>query len=530
MPQPRWITALLLLWLMLSMTGCAQPLNSDGEDIDNAGDDAVADVTSANDEQPKEDLLPKDSVDIDNPVKDKPVQKQKPAVKPQVKSTKTPPVNDDRKKTKPDVQTIFRPSDRRPRFDDVKLAKLGIRKYESKRLKLYTDIAPERAKPLPGLIDQAYDALTDYFGELPPNRERSEFQMSGYLMADPERFRQAGLLPANLPFFYHGRHRGAEFWMNDQMDDYYRNHLMIHEATHCFMTIVPTVNAPVWYLEGMAELFGTHVVDDRGKATFRVMPHNKDSFRGLGRVTLLQTEVGVERALSISQVMNLKPNEYLKNEAYAWSWLLCKFFDTHPQYTRRFNKLGRALHSTPFSPAFREAYSRELTALMSGWPMFTHNLQDGYQNEQAGITFRPGTPLAASASRSKIEIKAAAGWQSSGVRVEKGRIYEISADGRFTLANKPKPWVSDAGGVSIRYFKSRPLGMLLATVRADVSPDGAGSKSMLKSHSIGRTARFTAPITGTLYLRLNDSWSELADNTGHVSATVRLAPAATTKK
>ena len=48
----------------------------------------------------------------------------------------------------------------------------------------------------------------------------------------------AGLLPDNLPSFLNGRHRGQEFWLNDQDQDYYRRHLVIHEATHCYMTII----------------------------------------------------------------------------------------------------------------------------------------------------------------------------------------------------------------------------------------------------------------------------------------------------
>jgi len=31
----------------------------------------------------------------------------------------------------------------------------------------------------------------------------------------------------------------------------------------------------------------------------------------------------------------------------------------------------------------------------------------------------------------------------------------------------------------------------------------------------------TAPISGTLYLRLNDHWGELSDNTGSIQVTVR---------
>ena len=44
---------------------------------------------------------------------------------------------------------------------------------------------------------------------------------------------------------------------------------------------------------------------------------------------------------------------------------------------------------------------------------------------------------------------------------------------------------------------------------------------MLRVMAIGRGSRFVAPLTGTLYFRINDSWSELADNTGSVEVQVR---------
>ena len=74
-------------------------------------------------------------------------------------------------------QRVVRPSVKVPQHDDRRLAGMGIHRYESRHLVLYTDIDPELARPLPSLMDQAYAAWVDYFGPLPPDRERSDFQM-----------------------------------------------------------------------------------------------------------------------------------------------------------------------------------------------------------------------------------------------------------------------------------------------------------------------------------------------------------------
>jgi len=202
---------------------------------------------------------------------------------------------------------VYRVSDTRPRHDDQKLAKLGIRKYESKRLRLYTDIDSEVAKPLPPLMDRAFEAWEEYFGPLPPNREGTDFQMTGYIMRDKELFRRAGLLRADVPTFLHGTLIGAEFWMVDQEYEYYRRHLMIHEGTHCFMLAIPGIKgkAPIWYLEGMAELFGTHWIDPQGKVHFRVMPHERKQFIGHGRIRMIQLDVKKHGHRGLSEVTGM---------------------------------------------------------------------------------------------------------------------------------------------------------------------------------------------------------------------------------
>src|SRR5579862_9355678 len=127
-----------------------------------------------------------------------------------------PSLKADDASTAQSVRPVFRPSDRRPRHDDAQLKTQGIAVFESKRLKLYTDVPAVRIKSVLPAVDAAFDALCDYFGSLPPNPEKTEFQVTGYLMADKELFRRTGLLPEDLPRFLNGRHRNLEFWVNEQ--------------------------------------------------------------------------------------------------------------------------------------------------------------------------------------------------------------------------------------------------------------------------------------------------------------------------
>ncbi|MFN0050991.1 MAG: hypothetical protein ACKV0T_02305 [Planctomycetales bacterium] len=442
-------------------------------------------------------------------------------------------------------ERLWRATDVHPRHDDQRLAALGILKYTSKRLVLYTDIAPEQAKPLPELMDRCFDEWVEYFGPLPPDREGQEFQMTGYLMADQRPFRETGLLPENLPPFPHGRNQGTLFWLNDQPTDYYRRHLLLHEGTHCYMmALAHPFRREIWYMEGMAELFGTHRFDDEGRPQFRVLPHDREQFPGLGRIRLVEDEVRDRGARGLPDVMRLKSDDYLSNPPYAWAWTVCRFFDGHPRYSESFRQAGRAVVTGEDAPQWRALLKDSARDIQDEWLLFASTLCHGYDQSRSAITFRagerlrPGTPVAAT-------VEAARGWQSSGVLVEQGKTYRITAEGRFTIAHPDRSdrtatpagapsvrdgkekheepaWESEPQGISVRYHAGRPLGMLLATIRSVPERSDPAQTTMLGILPIGRAAVITPTITGDLYFRLNDPWNELHDNAGEARARIEL--------
>lgn len=437
------------------------------------------------------------------------------------RASNAPPL---RRESERPAPPVYRPSDDRPQHDDARLAKLGIHKYESKRLKLYTDIDPKAARILPPLIDRAYPAWVKYFGELPPNREKTRFQVTGYVMAHPDRFQRAGLIPADLPKFDNGRHRGYEFWMYEPRWSYWRRHLAIHEATHCFMYSVRDLRFPNWYMEGMAEFFGTHAFDEKGRPHFGVMPQRLKDFVGFARIEYVQQECRAGRPLSIHDVAHIKPTDFLHDQAYAWSWALCKFLDSHPRYGKRFRELGRLHDALQFRQQFARFIRSQSPHIDCEWHLFARGLVYGYDPLRAAIDVRPGKPLAAGQSTGKFALRADRGWQSSGVWVDAGDAVEVAAAGRFELAQKPKPWVCEPQGITITYFQGRPLGEVEAVIVPDSKKSGPTNVRMLPMVPVGRKRRFQAAIKGTIYLRVNDSFAWLDDNRGTVSIRVRRVP------
>ncbi len=420
-----------------------------------------------------------------------------------------------------EIGMIFRPDDTRTQPDEYRLKAVGIHKYESKRLVLYSDIDPEIARKLPPVIDQAYDSYVSYFGDLPPARSRADFQMTGYLIKDHDLFESAGLIPVELKNFNHGQHRGQEFWMHEQEYDYYRRHLLIHEATHCFMTIMPGLHPPLWYQEGMAELFATHRMNPDGTVTFAVTPDDSKQFVGWSRIEMIQEEVTAGRMLNIDQASDLGPVEFSKSRStpYAWSWALCKFLDSHPRYQKRFRELGNHLVGKKFFKLADSLFAEEKMLLAAEWDQFARQIDYGWDFQSNAFQLGDSEPVAASATFEKT-FNAQRGWQSSGVLVQANVPYTITATGTVSLAAVPKPWISEPQGITLRYAKGLPIGRLQAGVLVDPG-EGQGTVTTpfeVKDCGKGTVVRFQNP--GLLMFSINDFGSERSDNEGEYSVKV----------
>ncbi len=412
----------------------------------------------------------------------------------------------------PLVEKIFRPSDSRPVYDEKRVADLGIHRFESQRLILYTDINPEIAKTLPPLVDQLYEAWVEYFGELPPNREGTNYQVTGYLIKEQDRFRAIGMLPEDLPFFEHGRHRGAEFWLNEQEFDYYRRHLLFHEATHCFMMTMPGRPPDVWYLEGMAEYFGTHTLAENGDIAFGVMPDASKNFTGFGRVQMIQNEVGEDRYLTLRQTTQISNADFQRSRTvpYLWSWAICKFLETHPRYHDRFHELGQHLIGSKFYELVEELVTAESPLIEAEWSQFIRTLHYGFEIEANAFVVAPAQPLQQGVT---LEVVANRGWQASGIELLAGQTCQISATGQVTLADVPKPWISEPNGITIRYANQVPIGTLQVAVLSETGE--------FKVQHIGIGGTYTPTDSGIVYFRVNDFPNELQDNTGRYTVTVQ---------
>ena len=127
--------------------------------------------------------------------------------------------------------------------------------------------------------------------------------------------------------------------------------------------------------------------------------------------------------------------------------------------------------------------------------------------------------------RARSTVAADRGWQSSGVRLEAGKRYRTARQRPLSSRQPDRGvWKCEPGGVTIRYYRGRPLGILLAAVATDESKT-AGDRRPARAHrdrpGIARSHPSTA-ARSTCASTIRPA--ALADNAG--SLTVEITDAA----
>jgi hypothetical protein len=404
----------------------------------------------------------------------------------------------------------------RTKVDDAGAASAGVRKLAGKRLTLYTDLpADPEVECLPAVFDQAFAQYCRYFGIEP--QTLPDWNMTGFVIKDRALFRRLGLLPADLPAFLHGYSRNYDLWLYEQPSAYYRRHLLIHEGVHGFMNTRLGSCGPPWYMEGMAELLGTHRWAD-GQLTLGYVPRTKEEVPEWGRVKIVKDALEAHRGKRLQSVLDFRPAEYLENQAYGWSWAAATLLDGHPRYRERFRAMAKHVRAADFNARFLRSLGADWQELNEEWQLFVTQLEYGYDVARNAVEFKPGQPPPSSGTTATVA--ADRGWQSAGVRLEAGTRYALRASGRYQVADRPRPWWCEPGGVSIRYYGGRPLGLLLAAVRPD-NPPKDGLSALLQPTAVGLGTTLAPAEGGTLYLKINDSPAELADNAGQLTVEIR---------
>lgn len=399
-----------------------------------------------------------------------------------------------------------------------------VRTLTGQHITLRTDVPvhPE-VDALPAIFDQAFDEWCDYFDLKPADHQG--WRVYGILLRGPasrERFVSAGLMPADLWDFKSGYSQGFNLWLYDQTSAYYRRHLLLHEGVHCFMNTLLGGAGPPWYSEGMAELLATHKLEG-DNLTVNYFPRSQKEVPKLGRIEMVRESIANGRSLRLADVAAYGDTAHRENEPYGWCWAAAAFLDGHPRYRKRFRGLAKLSTSPDFAQQFQHRFQSDAALLAEEWQVYLANLDYGYDFPRRQLDeIANGQPLPLRGVT--IEIAADRGWQSTGFAVERGRLYRVVSNGQFQVAAKPKPWISEADGVTIRYVQGQPIGILLGAVRPDDLDAARAPSPLTQPQVLGGNMTLTPKQSGTLYLRINDAPGELADNAGKLSVSITPLP------
>lgn len=270
-----------------------------------------------------------------------------------------------------------------------------------------------------------------------------------------------------------------------------------HECTHgfCHMTFGST--GPTWLAEGVAEM-GNYWRD--GERAVEIEP--------VVMAYLQRSEP--KRSLAEIAVPGREPAGRWQD--YAWRWALCHLLANNPNYAERFKPLAVALMEGRPDVSFESVYGPVARELSFEYDQFLRTVGNGYR---ADLTAWPWQakfrPLPASGGSVKSTVEAASGWQASGLQVEKGVVYESAADGTWRTAAAGA--AVDANGDEAG--RGRLVGAVLQGREKD------GDYTLGETIRLGARQAFVAPADGRLFLRCEDDWTQLADNAGEVTVSIR---------
>lgn len=422
------------------------------------------------------------------------------------------------------LATVLPPVPGRADLVDVPAAtalaeRADLRVLESRRLVLVTDRPPrdgDGVADLPQIFDDAVAAWCEHYAIEPV--ALADWRCFGCLMVDRERFRSAGLLPPEIPAFVNGFCDRNRFWLMDQPNPAYRRHLLLHEGVHAFTLTVRGLATPVWYNEGIAEYLATHRLDKAGRFASTPIPARATDVEQLGRIERIRELRAAAATPALADVLAAEPAVHHDIAAYASSWAAVSLLRGHPAYAKSFAALERGRLGPDFNERLAAMPGFAASRAARDFDALTDDLDYGYDFTRCAVDWSPGRPLDDGV---RVVVRAGRGWQNAGVDLPAATRCRLRATGRCTLGRiGGRAIETEADGISLDWYRGRPVGRLLAAQWVEAPPEGGRPRFVVLGG--GAEAAITAAADGPLFLRVNEPPAEFADDAGEF--TVDLAP------
>ncbi len=365
------------------------------------------------------------------------------------------------------------------------------RLVRSRHFMIQTDISERQASILLEKLERMVALLSAYFGARPTGI------VQAYVVRDLSQW-PAGMItePAGIAKIKEragicfSRRRGSQAEaVVYSCDDH---GVVQHESTHAFCTLTFGSTGPTWLAEGVAEM-GQYWKADEVAVNIDPM--------------VLEYLRSAKPKRTLGEIAHPGRTAAGGWQDYAWRWALCHLLANNPNYSDRFKPLAIALMTGRGGASFATAYGDVEQEISFEYDQFLRTLGNGFDARLCAWQWNSRIAPVKGDRAVNAKVLAKAGWQPTGARLEAGEEYTLTASGDWKLSTKGE------------------------AVSADGQPDGRGRLvgvlmdqfSLSEPFDLGMQRTFAAPVAGDLYVRCQEAWHSLSDNSGEISLELRIA-------
>ena len=246
----------------------------------------------------------------------------------------------------------------------------GLAVYDTRYFTLRTDAEPEYAKLLASRLDDYHEKLTA--GLHAAFQTRIRIPKTAIILferqEDYQRYanQNAPQLTNNGGYYDGGTKTIVTYRYNNSMQLYF--HEIIHAVmgelfSDPFFYRYTRPNWPIWFDEGLAELYGSFRLHDDG--TFEIGTINP------GKLSYLVNAMATNTFVDLRTLLKSPPERFSgghMNIYYAASWGLVSYLMQHPVYSQRLPLfLMRLRNNQDGLEAFKELFGEDMEALNRDW-------------------------------------------------------------------------------------------------------------------------------------------------------------------
>lgn len=374
------------------------------------------------------------------------------------------------------------------------------REVRSRNFLLQTDLSDRQAAILLDKLETMIRLVSEYYRRPPRGVIR------GYVVRDLKQWPKGSIQPIGLVKIASregvtitrtlGTQRQSIVYACDD------HQVVQHESVHAYCNQTLGGTGPTWYSEGMAEM-GAYWKEGERAVQIR------------SPVIDYLTHAEPKKLLDIVAAGQITGDSW---QAYGWRWAICHLLASNPNYAKRFKRLGKGMMAGE-RVTFESAFGDVAAEISFEYDQFVANFGNGYRADLCAWQWKPAKALAPKA-RVRRTVEAAAGWQAARVRVAEKKTYEYLAEGTWQTSPASEPISADGRAASDENSEnessdlSSTHGCLMAVVLTD-------SYTLSKPFPLGTRGTFVAPVSGRLYLRCQDSWTQISDNQGSLDVFLR---------